>query len=255
MTSRREHFVVGDRPEIVVGLPSGRVHVVNGAPDAVVVDVTGPLVDEFEITQVGDQVTVRWTPARRIVRGSHRVRIEVPDRTALTANLASADLDVETVASLDVRLASGDVRARTVHGDASVKSASGDVEIELVGGKLNAATASGDIVVDHCVGDCSCASASGDLTVRTAGGDVSMRSASGDVHVERFEGRTFRGKTMSGDARIDLPAGRTLEVDLVSMSGRCRLPDPSPNPAEGDRPVVELVFKSVSGNIDVGVAP
>ncbi|MDH3250792.1 MAG: DUF4097 domain-containing protein [Acidimicrobiia bacterium] len=256
MSDRQETFPVGDRPEVSVGLPSGRLTVENGPADAVIVEITGPNAHEFEVSQSGQQVSVRWNPSRRLLRSGHRVRLEVPESTRLVANLASSDLDAATLRELDVRIASGDVRVRRVSGDVSVKTASGDIEIEFVGGRLTAASASGDITVAEALSDCSCTTASGDVSIGTARGDVAARSASGDIDVDRFEGRSFRGKTVSGDTHIDIPRGRSVELDLNTMSGRCRLPEPGEAQGEGsDRPVVDVSFKSVSGDLEIGIAP
>lgn len=251
MSDRREVFQITGRPQISVGFPSGRLSVRNGADDVVEVVVTGRRSDEFEIGQVGSTVTVRYE-GRGVAGGSHHVDLVVPSSSRLDMSGASVDVEVDRVGELEVRLASGDVRASEVDGDVSLKTASGDANIGKVTGRISVASASGDVSVERAEGDCTLTTVSGDIDIQVASHDLITKSVSGDVKVAQFDGSRFSSKTMSGDVSVTVPRGRVLDVDLISRSGRCKVPEGGSSPFEGERKHVDITCKSVSGDIKIG---
>lgn len=252
MTDRKEVFEVGDRSQITVNFPSGRLAVRTGPDRVVEVTVASRRSDEFVISQVGTSITVRYEGRGIMVGGSHQIDIVAPASSRLEVSSASADIDVERAGELEVRLASGDVRVQHVDGDLSVKTASGDAMIGAVSGRMSVASASGDVSVQLATGDCTCTTVSGDIDFELATNDVVAKSVSGDVTVKAYEGSRFNGKTLSGDIELYVPKGRILDVDLVSRSGRCRVPDGG-GEFEGERKLVDVVCKSVSGDIKIGL--
>lgn len=99
-----------------------------------------------------------------------------------------------------------------------------DTDVSGRTGGLTVNTASGDIRVEHVDGDLRTHSASGDLSVDHVGGSLLVRSASGDLRVGRAD-RDVTVQSVSGDVIIErLSSGRTS-------------------------------IHSVSGDIDLGVAP
>ncbi|MGH8875700.1 MAG: DUF4097 family beta strand repeat-containing protein [Acidimicrobiia bacterium] len=256
MSRRRETFEVAEPARLVVRLQAGRVEVTEGAPGLVAVTVDGPLADGFVVEQSGPVVTVRQQDARWGGSGFHNLTVEAPAGTSVDASLASADLTASMpVGDLTVKVASGQVRAGRVGGDLDVKTASGDLLVEQVVGRLRVASASGDVRIGAVGGSAVCTTASGDVSVGSATGDLEVKTASGDASVQRFEGSEFRAKTVSGDARLHLPSGRTVEVDAHTLTGEVRLPKPledQPSPSlDPNRRRVRLVFHSVSGDLEV----
>lgn len=250
MSDRRELFQIAGRSQISVAFPSGRLSVRTGGDDVVEVMVTGRRADEFEIGQVGSTITVRYE-GRGIAGGSHHVDLVVPSSSRLDMSGASVDVDVEHIGELDVRLASGDIRAGEVDGDVSLKTASGDANIGKVTGRLSVASASGDVSVERAEGDCTLTTVSGDIDIQIASHDLITKSVSGDVKVVQFEGSRFSSKTMSGDVSVTIPRGRIIDIDLISRSGRCKVPEGG-SPFEGERKHVDITCKSVSGDIKIG---
>ncbi|MDH5503880.1 MAG: DUF4097 domain-containing protein [Acidimicrobiia bacterium] len=251
MSDRRELFQITGRPQISVAFPSGRLSVRTGGDDAVEVTVTGRRADEFEIGQVGSTISVRYE-GRGIAGGSHHVDLVVPSSTRLDMAGASVDVDVERVDELEVRLASGDIRAGEVDGDVSLKTASGDANLGKVTGRISVASASGDVIVERAEGDCSLTTVSGDIDIQIALHDLITKSVSGDVKVAQFDGSRFSSKTMSGDVSVTVPRGRIIDIDLISRSGRCKVPEEASSPFEGERKHVDITCKSVSGDIKIG---
>jgi Toastrack DUF4097 len=124
---------------------------------------------------------------------------------------------------LVARAGSADVRAEGGLGGVDLKTASGDISLEIVR-SLHADTASGDVHVLEVEESAEVRTASGDAAFRRCGGRLVAHLVSGDLHV----GEAARGldvKTVSGDVRVRAAGGGPMRVH------------------------------SVSGNVEVGVAP
>jgi DUF4097 and DUF4098 domain-containing protein YvlB len=255
MSARHESFQVGERPRIQVRFAAGSARILQGPAGTITIDLEGRGVDSLVVEQIGDSVTVRQED--RVVRGSVQVTITAPEGVSVTAALASADLDVELpVEDLSASLASGDVRASEVRRELAVKTASGDVEIDKLSGKGKLNAASGDVRVENAYEDVSVNTASGDIDVNEARGDLRLRSASGDVNVKRYLGADVSVSTISGDATLRIPTGRSVDVELRSLSGSIKLPSRSAagDTPGGHRPKVRVRFKSVSGDFELATS-
>ena len=250
MKERIETFNVGERPTMSVNLASGQVAVRNGPDGFVEVKVVGKRAEEFTIDQTGDSIRVGLA-ARGFASSSHRVHIVAPESVSLTIACASADVHVERARDLDTRLASGDVKVEELSGDLTHKSASGDITVGTVWGKISTTTASGDVRIASAEGSCACTSVSGDIGVETAKGDVTAKAVSGDLKVVHLDGSRFSGKTTSGDIKVSVPKGSILDVDLLSRSGRCTIPDSGDDSSGPEGAVVDIVCKSMSGDIAI----
>lgn len=126
--------------------------------------------------------------------------------------------------ALDCTTASADIAATGRIGEVNLKTASGDVQLEHVDGSLDASTASGDIRVSMVDGPASLNLVSGDARIGTARSRLSVSLVSGDLEV--------------GEARTDLSANSVSGDQAVRSI------------CEG-----QIRLQSVSGDIEVGVAP
>jgi putative adhesin len=118
------------------------------------------------------------------------------------------------------------VRAHVPHGaGVKVKTASADTEIEGHLRTLDVNGVSGDVRVRGEISD--------DATVKTVSGDIELERVHGDLSVQ----------TVSGDARVRGTAG---SVEAKSVSGDIRLEALTAG---------ETRFSSVSGDIEIGIAP
>jgi Toastrack DUF4097 len=118
------------------------------------------------------------------------------------------------------------VRARVPHGaGVKVKTASADTEISGHLAALEVNSVSGDVrVTGEIAEDATVKSVSGDIDLERVDGDVSVQTVSGDLRARGIAG-SADAKSVSGDIRLD------------SLSG-------------GD-----VRFNSVSGDIEIGIAP
>ena len=109
------------------------------------------------------------------------------------------------------------------------------------------AAAAGDLRATSVGGDADVQCASGDVFLGKVGGRVQARSASGDVRVDVFEGASCDCKSMSGDVHLGIPPGRTVDVDITTMSGDVRNEFDMGHGGDGKR--VSLRVKTVSGDV------
>jgi DUF4097 and DUF4098 domain-containing protein YvlB len=245
--SRHEEFQVGRRHRIDVNLPSGEAVFLPGEPGKVDVDVEGRNAEDLVIEQRGSRILLR-TPQRSGSRwDSFEVTVRTPAGAAVEVNAASADVDAQVaLGTLLARLASGGIRAGAIEGDATVQTASGDVELGEVGGSLSVNTASGDVRLGRVGGRVAVQTASGVARLGTVLAALSCSTQSGDFEVEHYEGGYLECNSTSGDVRIGLPSGRTLDVDLNTLSGDIRSDF---SPEGGDGATARLRVRTVSGDI------
>lgn len=245
-------YTVGVRPRLELRVPSGRIRIGPGAQGSITIDVSGRGADALEVGQSGDTVYVRRLQGGNWLRsGSVVVDAVVPNGCEIDVSVASADLDIRgEMGATSVKTASGTVRAETVS-SLSVSSASGDVDVQMVTGDADCSCASGDVSLGEVGGRLTAKLASGDLEVGRAASMARCSSASGDLRIHRFEGDDVTVKSVSGDVRVAFPTGIRLEADCTSLSGAIRFPEGGGSPVEGERRTVRLSGRSVSGGIRV----
>jgi DUF4097 and DUF4098 domain-containing protein YvlB len=232
---RRETFPASGPLRLDLSLPAGELEVDAAAVDEAVVELETLSGDELAIEKArvelrGDELTVKVDRSKAEIR----IRVQAPEGSALRA-----------------RTASGDVHTRGPLGATEVKSASGDVSLESVS-SLDAKVASGDIGVDRIDGEARVDSASGDVELGEAGGSVTVRTASGDQQVRSVaEGRVDL-TSASGDIRVGVKQGSRVWLDARSMSGDVssdiELDDEA---SAGDGPQVEVKVTAMSGDVEV----
>ena len=245
--SRHEEFQVGGRHRIEVNLPSGEAVFLPGEPGRVDIEVEGQNVDDLVIEQRGGRILLRTPHGSGSRWDSFDVAVRTPAGTDLEVNVASADVDVQVATgTLLARLASGGIRAGEIEGDATVQTASGEVEVGEVGGSCAVNTASGDVRLGQAGGRVAVQTASGVARLGTVLAALSASTQSGDFEVERYEGGDLECNSTSGDVRIGLPPGRTLDVDLNTLSGDI---GSDFSPEGGDGATARLRVRAVSGDI------
>jgi len=206
-----------------------------------------------------------FNPFSKTVRAEIKaVRAELGEllgeaRTALAGAAGHGvwyDIEIEVprsaaVASTAVDTASGDVRVERIAGPVRVNTASGDVGLEAIDGPVRVHTASGEVEMRELRGEVAVDAASGDLSLRDIAGSVRLRTASGAVSIEEASIPSFQFQTASGDVRVRglLTGPGPFRVETVSGGVDLDLA----LPAAGDRePNLSLVFRTVSGDADVG---
>lgn len=249
---RSEQFEVGDLSSIDIEVRSGSVDVRTGAPGRAIVSLDCGSVDDWEMIQLGNSVSIR--PSGRRARAV-RMLVEVPPGSDVEIKGVSADLVLTgSFGATRLHTVSGDVRAEaTLRLD--VNSVSGDVRVSSVAGDASFTTVSGDVEVREVLGRLTASTASGDIRVLKVGDDVSIGTASGDVRVEQAGGAVVGVKCISGDVTVGLPAGIRVEPDISTLSGRTSLPKPSGTPPASAPRVVRVRLRTVSGNITIERVP
>lgn len=256
MSARRETFGVGADPVLEARLTSADLRVVEGSDGAVTVAIDGRDTDRFTVEQFGDRIVVEQ-PSGVMRWGRYEITVTAPAGLAVRVKLASADLDATLqLRELRADVATGDVRGGDVSGSVRVKTASGDVRIGDVAGDVEVTSASGDVRVGAIDGKAEVTSASGDCVLEAVARSASVRSASGNIVVSRFEGGDLHAQSMSGDVRIGFPSGRTLDVDMSTMSGDVRntFGTDGASPGDGAAWRVRVYARTVSGDITIGPA-
>lgn len=257
MSERTQRFEVGAEPRLDVTLPAGDVVVTEGAPGAIDVTVRGANPEHFVMEQRGDTVYLSVERGGRSrLRTHYDVVVGAPPGVEVAAKLAAADLSVEVeLRELNAALSSGDLRVRDVTGGAQVKVASGDMRFGEVAGRLAVSGASGDLHAES-AGELEVALASGDVNVGRVAGRAQVHTAAGDVRIGSFDGAVCVCRTMSGDVRLGIPPGRTLDVDAKTMTGDVRsLFEPGGGGEETEeRLPASLRVKTMAGDVVFGPA-
>jgi len=252
-------FEVSGPVEASVEFAAGRLEVALaeglGLAEVMIIPLSGRsdraerLIEQARVELVEGHLTVS-VPRQRFSNESLLVTLRLPDRSALVAHTASADVAVPagTLASLDVRTASGDAAVAAVEGRAVFQSASGDLHLGRAGGDLDVATASGDLAVGTVAGATKVKTASGDISIAEVGEDSSVHSASGDVGLRCAARGSVKVTTVSGDVIVGVAQGSGAWVALTTMSGdaSCELPGDSQSPSAAD---LRLTCRTVSGDI------
>lgn len=250
MSGRRDEFGVGDRPSVDVNVKSGSVSIRNGVVGRVVVDVDAADRDDWLVAGNGDIVTIE-PPRGRLWSRAARVFVDVPAGTDVDVRAASADVTlVGSFGSSRIRVASGDVEVGRVE-RLDATSASGQLRVDAASSDAACRTASGDVEVGDVGGRLTVTTASGDVRISRASDDVEVSTATGDVRIDRYDGSDLVVKTTTGRVAVGLPSGIRVHPDLSTLSGRTRLPAPSSDAHHGDRRVVRVRLRTISGDIDI----
>jgi hypothetical protein len=209
----------------------------------------------------GHQLTVA-EPERRgfglFSRGPEwKLRVQCPQRTRADIRTRSADVSTHgLLAGLELKSASGDAEIDRVDGPIRIQSASGDVELDVAGGSLEVSTASGDLEVGRALGSVRAQLVSGDVHIREAHAHLESRTVSGDQRVEAIAAGPVSLQSVSGDLSVGVVPGRTLWMDVHSISGDTTSElEVSGDAPSGSADVLELRAKSVSGDIHITRAP
>ncbi len=227
---------VPDRLLLDLKLPVGRVDVTAAPAGTATVELAAAsshgeqFLSDATVEVRGDRLVVHlrergtgrgWLRLRTSAR--IHARIAVPAGTAIDADVAAADLDLDLpIRALDIRSASGDLRCGDVDGPVSVSSASGDVMLGDIAGDARVATASGDLRLGAIDGTASLRAASGDIEVRAFATDARARSVSGDLLVHELCGGDVDLASTSGDLRLGVAPGLQIHLDVSSVSGDLR---------------------------------
>lgn len=165
-------------------------------------------------------VSLRRDPQRTGWIGRHYSYLDlsgsVPDDVLVQLKVGSGDAWLTGASAMSADVGSGDVDARRIAGQATVKVSSGDVELQDVGSLNVLSIGSGDVEAGNVRGAVEVGSiGSGDFDLKGAGGDVKIGSiGSGDAELQDVRGNVEIGSIGSGDARVR-GLGGSLTVNSI----------------------------------------
>ena len=184
--------------------------------------------------------------------GAVDISIELPSRSRLRAEVASADVEADgDYAECRFSSASGDLRVESVIGNVKADTASGALNVQAAEGDVSVSTASGDATVGTLAGDLKFQAASGALSVRRLSGNLTAQTASGSVSVASAINGAIAAQTSSGDVEVGVAAGTAARLDVRTGSGTVsNLLQPADGPADGDETLLVQV-RTGSGDVNV----
>jgi hypothetical protein len=224
-----EHRAVDPAGEVEIVNVAGKVEVDGWDRNEVAVSGTaGDDVERVDVTGTKDRTYIRvvshadhaWNS-----EGEARLVVHVPVKTAVTATLVSADLNVTGVL--------GELKLQAVSGNLS-----GDA-----GGNLHASTVSGDVrLTAHAATAIEVKTISGNIRLTGGGGEVDITTVSGDAAVELGEVSHARFKAVSGDITASLTLAADGRIEGESVSGDLSM-------KFATAPGAEFDVQSISGDI------
>jgi hypothetical protein len=157
--------------------------------------------------------------------------VRVPDGTKVTGETASGTVSLDGVASVDLRVASGDVDVTNVAGSVAVETGSGTVEADQVRGDVTVHTKSGDIHVDDVNGKANLRANSGTINADNLRDTVDAEAQSGDVTVQLTAPASVRARASSGSIDVRVPDGAYKVLTKASSGEADAEIDNDPNAA------------------------
>jgi DUF4097 and DUF4098 domain-containing protein YvlB len=164
-----------------------------------------------------------------------KLDVRVPQSLAVKLKEGSGEAQANGLASLDVKLGSGDLKANRIAGELRLRVGSGDVVARDVGSLGQSSVGSGEASVDGVRGDAHVDGVnSGSLDLRNVTGNVTLGSissgdakmigvggsikvdsvGSGELVVRQVTGGVSVGSVGSGEAKVE-QAGGSVRVDSV----------------------------------------
>jgi DUF4097 and DUF4098 domain-containing protein YvlB len=190
------------------------------------VEVTGTegSAGRVRVTISGNHTTIQVLPfSLSGENNASHLTIHVPERSALSASLVSANLSVSGV--------QGDVNLRTINGNLSgevggslrANTATGSVTMTARGAKsIEVKTINGNVRLNGGAGEVDVGTVSGDVTIDLATlTNGNFRSISGNMsaNLSLAPDARLEGESVSGNLHFDFPAQPTADFEIQTVSG------------------------------------
>ena len=265
------HFETHEPIELYVENGKGTVEVHATDTTETRVELNGPDAEAAQVELDGRRLII-IAPQHRggFLAGERRLDIVVtlPTGSDVVTKLGSADLSTTgLLGDTQVRSGSGDVTLEALGGACLVETGSGDVSVESAQEPLRVKSGSGDVTIGQTAAEVSVSTGSGDVEIRDAGGTTAIKTGSGDLKIGRSRGDVglttgsgdleirsvspgrIQVKGASGDVRVGVPAGIPVWTDVSTVSGRIHSTLEGGGQPEPGVDYVELLAKTVSGDI------
>jgi len=164
---------------------------------------------------------------------------------------AMGHIRLDHTGDLTAKSSHGDIAVDTVDGDASATTGSGDVRIGEVTGTATVKNSNGHTEIGRVDGEVKVRSANGDITIGSAGSSATAKTANGDVRILDVRAGAVVLETAAGDLDIGVQQDTAAWLDLQTRFGTVRNElDVSAAPAAGERSV-EVRANTPTGDIVV----
>lgn len=264
---------------IAVDVPFGRLHVVAGDRDDVVVTVlpsdpasagSRRAAAEVRVDRDGNHLVIAASGSWKqwvlpFAAGTADVTVEAPAGSSVNGRagsvltegplatveltLAAGDARVDRADRVDLHLAAGTATVGTVTATTAIKVGAGSVRIADLTGEGSIRAANGSTTVGAVRGTLEVQGAHGEIAVGRVRGTLTARSAHGGIRVDRVESGSLALTTSFGSIEVGVPDGTTAWLDMSSEFGavRNRL-TPTAGPVEGE-PTAEISAHTRYGQI------
>lgn len=244
-----------------VRIPAGVVTVRTGDVDQTTLRISGEKTPDEISVRFADRsdgthhlvVRHRKSGPRRWQSAAVTVEVEAPEHTRVTVEGGATDLSVHgRLLAASFLSGSGDATLDTVDDQVDVKVASGSLRAGVVDGMVTFHSASGTLQAEACRGGLVARAASGNLVVGEAGGDLRLTTLSGDVRLGAVGPGTVSANATSGDVSIGVVPGIDLYLDLSSTAGSASSDLPLADlPTGTGQRTLAITASSMSGNVRV----
>lgn len=150
----------------------------------------------------GDALVLDRCPVRRCWID---YEVTVPAGTKVLGQIDSGSVELDGVASVNIRSSSGRVAVRNVPGTVTVEAESGPVNVSDVGDAVTVRASSGSVRVDNVRAALTVHADSGTIHARGIGGAADVESASGTVNVQLTSVQNVRAHADSGEVNVTVP--------------------------------------------------
>ena len=183
--------------------------------------------DEFEakFKERGGSLYVEEDLDGNNIKGDSEWFITVPagidiEFTSATGSLKASGLS----GKLEANSGTGEMVISGFDGDLEAKSGTGDVTLSDSKGEFTLNSGTGDITVNDADGDFDANSGTGNVKIAKASGDFDANSGTGNVEAVKLSIEDFgEFSSGTGDAEIDLPEGKSYELEVSSGTGKATI--------------------------------
>lgn len=247
-TTTMHTFETPSAVDLKVELTSGEVDVATTSDGVTTVELEAihgdqqalDLIANARVDQSGDRISVLLPKHKGSFfgrRGEVRATIRLPHESSMRVDTASADIEgrgrfgrvevstgsgdieLDQIASGDLKTGSGEVEVERVLDSIKVKTGSGDIKLGPVDGSVDLIAGSGDVELERVAQTTKIKTGSGDIEVGDCGRRTDVLAGSGDVVVRRVTEGEFKAKTGSGDISVGVADGTAAYLDIQTVTG------------------------------------
>ena len=214
------------------------------------------------------QLTVKTTtPGDK--NGSVAITIDLPAGSSLAAylahssvqadgpvgrcelHLASGQVQLDRIDTLQASIASGEVAIGHIAGRASIDGGAFTMRIGEVKGTVGLSSSGGQAWIGHAAADLELSSGSGGFDIERADGSVTATTASGTIRIGRLTHGQAKLMSGSGDIEVGISEDTAAYIDVNSERGAVRNSVASPENADASDTQVTVHARTRHGDIIV----